>query len=258
MSYKVLPCFNRRSSMVSQIKKKHFSYVSPIWTNERLPRQKKCCFILIWDTMVQEDQTGPYNTQRQSHNHPPHDVIIRPVEEQNELKRDVLAKGASRVPTLEIALEHRQKRPTSRRLNTDLRFIRRVRQGTLFQSHAMASTRMISQRTTLYSGLPTTLSRFLGAVNYSFLRHQRPVFASTGYSACAQDPLPTANTPRSLFGRLCIPIRLRPARKQDVDCLLDCFQRSRSQGLASLWKGRVFAERCCYFLRIRERASEGG
>ena len=37
--------------------------------------------------------------------------------------------GKSRIQTLEIALEHRREFPTSRRLSTDLRFIRRVRQG---------------------------------------------------------------------------------------------------------------------------------
>ena len=93
---------------------------------KRFKCRTKCCPASI---IVREDQTGPYYIQRQSHNHPPHDVIIRRMEEQNELKQDVLAKGTSRVPTLEIALEHRQKYPTSRRLSTDLRFIRRVRQG---------------------------------------------------------------------------------------------------------------------------------
>ena len=51
------------------------------------------------------------------------------MENHNKLKLRVISKSNSRPQTLEIALEHRQEFPTSRRLSTDLRFIRRIRQG---------------------------------------------------------------------------------------------------------------------------------
>lgn len=92
----------------------------------RFKCRTKCCNASI---VVHEDHIGLYYIQRQSHNHPPHDGIISRMDEQNKLKQHVLAKGKSRLQTLEIALEHRQEFPTSRRLSTDLRFIRRIRQG---------------------------------------------------------------------------------------------------------------------------------
>ena len=78
---------------------------------------------------VREDADGQYYTPKPTHNHPPHDVFIRHMENHNKLKQRVISKSNSRPQTLEIALEHRQEFPTSRRLSTDLRFIRRIRQG---------------------------------------------------------------------------------------------------------------------------------
>ena len=76
-----------------------------------------------------EDEEGPYYTQFPSHDHPPHDNVVEQMNHQNTLKRRAQSKASRNLQTIQVAMEARQELPSSRRLSTDLRFIRRMRHG---------------------------------------------------------------------------------------------------------------------------------
>ena len=97
--------------------------------DEERKRFKCCTKNCRASITIREDGHGQYYTPKPTHNHTPHDVFVRHMENRNQLKQRVISKSNRRSPTLEIALEHRQEFPTSWRLSTDLRFIRRIRQG---------------------------------------------------------------------------------------------------------------------------------
>ena len=72
---------------------------------------------------------GTYYEQLPLHIHPPHDELIKDMEHKNSMKTLARAAGNRSVATRTIASGVRENDASTRRLSSDLRFIRRARQG---------------------------------------------------------------------------------------------------------------------------------
>ena len=79
--------------------------------------------------LLHSDMTGTYYEGTPLHNHPPHDERIKEMKHKNSMKTLATSAGNMDVTTRMIASNARENNETARRLSSDLRFIRRARQG---------------------------------------------------------------------------------------------------------------------------------
>ena len=75
------------------------------------------------------DEKSVYTVDTPIHTHPPHDTIISTLKRRNAMREAAKKRRTSLATTRSIATEVRETDSTVRRLSTDLRFIRRFRQG---------------------------------------------------------------------------------------------------------------------------------
>ena len=104
---------------------------------------------------------GTYYEQLPLHNHPPHDELIKDMEHKNSMKTLARAAGNRSVATRTIASGVRENDASTRRLSSDLRFIRRARQWNRAPTSPM-DTLSTTKALALFSTSPsTTTSLFL-------------------------------------------------------------------------------------------------
>ena len=75
------------------------------------------------------DLCGVHYVLVRQHNHPPHDEAIKHITHRNNLRSLSQSKRCHLLTTRSLASSARLETDTSRRLSTDLRFVRRVRQN---------------------------------------------------------------------------------------------------------------------------------
>ena len=86
--------------------------------------------------VVSTDENGTYYIGSPLHDHPPHREIIAKMKRRNELRVRARSKDKQRLSTRQIAVEFRHDHEHTRRLSSDLRFIRRNRQcGAVPKTH---------------------------------------------------------------------------------------------------------------------------
>ena len=88
-------------------------------------RTKSCRATLI----RHDDLGGVHYVLVRQHNHPPHDEAIKHITHRNNLRHLSHSKRCQTLTTRSLASSARLETDTSRRLSTDLRFVRRVRQN---------------------------------------------------------------------------------------------------------------------------------
>ena len=75
------------------------------------------------------DLDDVYYIRVRQHNHPPHDEAVKHITPKNNLRHLSQSKRCHTLTTRSLASSARLETDTSRRLSTDLRFVRRVRQN---------------------------------------------------------------------------------------------------------------------------------
>ena len=78
---------------------------------------------------LKQDENGVYTDETIVHTHPPHETIIASLKHKNEMREAAKNHRTSLATTRSIATRVREENLAVRRLSTDLRFIRRFRQG---------------------------------------------------------------------------------------------------------------------------------
>ena len=74
------------------------------------------------------DEIGPYYTGVIVHDHPEHEEVVNELKHRQELRVASRAKESQAVPTQQVVVDVRLKTTSTRRISTDARFVRRVRQ----------------------------------------------------------------------------------------------------------------------------------
>ena len=74
------------------------------------------------------DEIGPYYTGVIVHDHPEHEEVVNELKHRQELRVVSRAKESQAVPTQQVVVDVRLKTTSTRRISTDARFVRRVRQ----------------------------------------------------------------------------------------------------------------------------------
>ena len=88
-------------------------------------RTRTCHVTLTWHN----DSDGGYYICSKQHNHPPHDEAIKQITHRDNLRRLSQSTCCRLLTTRNVVTNVRLATVTSRRLSTDLRFVRRVRQN---------------------------------------------------------------------------------------------------------------------------------
>ena len=81
------------------------------------------------EVTLMTDADGSYYTNVVIHDHPTHDDVVKAMRRRQELRLAAKARSSQHTPTQQVAIDVRLKTKTSRRLSTDTRFIRRIRQN---------------------------------------------------------------------------------------------------------------------------------
>ena len=76
--------------------------------------------------VLKQDDRGVFYDRTPHHTHPPHDALLATLEHRNEMRRIARTKQPE-VSTRSIVMEVRATCPTTRRLSSDSRFVRRLR-----------------------------------------------------------------------------------------------------------------------------------
>ena len=94
-------------------------------------RKRFQCRTRSWkcSVIISEDVDGPYYTRPLVHNYPHHDNIIGTMRCRDAMRRQACSTTENRLTARQIAMDVRREFTTGRRLSSDLRFIRRNRQG---------------------------------------------------------------------------------------------------------------------------------
>ena len=75
------------------------------------------------------DDIGPYCTGVPVHDHPAHDEVVSVMKHRQELRFASRAKETKAIPTQQVVIDVRIKTASTRRISTDARFVRRMRQN---------------------------------------------------------------------------------------------------------------------------------
>ena len=102
------------------------------------------------------DEIGPYYTGVPVHDHPAHAEVVNELKHRQELRVASRAKESQAVPTQQVVVDVRLKTASTRRISTDARFVRRVRQnGHAPKKHQPTLFLMMSSKTPCCSIRPT-------------------------------------------------------------------------------------------------------
>lgn len=96
---------------------------------DKARRQFRCKTVGCRASLIMNhDGRGLFYEGRLQHGHPPHDVVLASLEHLNAMRQIARTKQPD-ATTRSIVIEACTTRPTTRRLSTDARFVRRLRRG---------------------------------------------------------------------------------------------------------------------------------
>ena len=103
-----------------------YVFVAKDKARKRFSCRTKACHASV---TIHVDEVGPYCTSVPVHDHPAHDEVVSAMKYRQELRVASRAKESQSVPTQQVVMDARLKTPSTRRISTDSRFVRRVRQN---------------------------------------------------------------------------------------------------------------------------------